>query len=144
MIPGPFENEQQHNDNEESVVDKTQIQQWVDRAIGNLPQTGRIENPSWPPRPTTTTAAAATTFSVSYQQNLTPNVVGKSHEPSSSSSSLLTAIIENPHTTQTDFDKAFAAELNQLTFQEREKTLDEIHGVAPIQEETPDFVHPSW
>lgn len=128
------------NQNEESLVDKNRIQQWVDRAIGNVRSTGRTTNNRgpWPssnatsPIPFSTPNLFADTEDVSLFLN-------KPYGASSPSSSLLTAI-ENPNTTQSDFDKAFAAELNQLTFQEREKTWDEIHGVAAIQEETEDFV----
>lgn len=137
----PIENEeQQHNHDEESQADKNRIQQWVDRAIGNFPPTGR---PGPPLTSATTTVTAYPVSNIINLPHLTVDIsqsYQKTYDPSSSSSSSLLTAIENPNTTQSDFDKAFAAELNQLTFQEREKTWDEIHGVAPIQEEPQDFV----
>eukprot|EP00339_Tiarina_fusa_P004924 CAMPEP_0117013002 /NCGR_PEP_ID=MMETSP0472-20121206/10810_1 /TAXON_ID=693140 ORGANISM="Tiarina fusus, Strain LIS" /NCGR_SAMPLE_ID=MMETSP0472 /ASSEMBLY_ACC=CAM_ASM_000603 /LENGTH=482 /DNA_ID=CAMNT_0004716191 /DNA_START=113 /DNA_END=1561 /DNA_ORIENTATION=+ len=37
-------------------------------------------------------------------------------------------------------DTALAREMNKLSVQERERVFDDMHGVAPVQEETPDFV----
>jgi hypothetical protein len=37
-------------------------------------------------------------------------------------------------------DKQLAQELNQLTFQERERVSEDIHGVSKIMDEDPDFV----
>jgi hypothetical protein len=43
--------------------------------------------------------------------------------------------------TQTDDnDVALAKEMNELSVKERERVFDDIHGVAEVQDETPDFV----
>ena len=39
-----------------------------------------------------------------------------------------------------EFDAALAKEMNELSVTEREKVLDDIHGVATVQEESPAFI----
>ncbi len=129
----------------EQTVDKDQVQQWVDRAIGNIvtnknqsiamiqDDTGFLPSVT----PTEFSNLQGTSMQSLIANSITTKLTGRSP---SMSSSALKATIENPDATQTDFDRALAGELNQLSFEERERTWDEIHGVAPMEKESPEFL----
>lgn len=129
VAPPPIKNKAHDSKHEDEEVNQNQIQQWVDRAIGNQ-SILTIE----PRRLLETETMDGTNATGSTYQ------VGEHSFPIVPPTSLK-ATIENPHATQSDFDRALAAELNQLSFEERERTWDEIHGVAPIQKETPEFLN---
>lgn len=44
------------------------------------------------------------------------------------------------HRDERDFDESLAREMNRLSLKERERTFEEIHGVAQVWEETPERV----
>jgi hypothetical protein len=43
--------------------------------------------------------------------------------------------------TPDDIDSLIAKEMNSLSIKEREKALEDVHGVAGVEEETPEFVN---
>lgn len=83
-------------------------------------------------------ASQPNTFNYNYykQQQQHPE-----HETCGSCNFLVGRTTKHPNVAEnSDIDIQLAQEMNALSVQERERVLDDVHGVAQLHEETPEFI----